>query len=329
MPRGAKNAGKTARPPEPTGEEREDAGAPPRGVWSGSISFGLLQIPVTIYTAEQKSQEIRFHMLDKTDLSRVRYERVNARTGKPVEWKDIVKGYEIEPDSYVVIEPEDLEKANVKATQTIDIQDFVPADRIEPEFFSTPYYLAPAPRAKKAYVLLREALERKKAVAIATFVLRTREHLVAIMPVGQALMLEILRFGHELRRAEDVPIPHETTAEAAIAERELRMAEQLIEGMMTDWQPRRYKDRYHDDVLELIEEKAKTGTTRAHHAVKPGAVATDVVDLLELLRKSVAVRGKPGGAAANDAANGSKAGPPGGKKARTRLGRGRKKTEAA
>lgn len=307
------------------GADEAGARTPPRGLWSGSISFGLLQIPVMLYTAEQRSQEIHFHLLDKNDLSRVRYERVNTQTGKPVEWKDIVKGYEIEPDNYVVIDPEELEKANVKATQTIDIQDFVPADQIEPEFFATPYYLVPALRAKKAYVLLREALERKEAVAIATFVLRTREHLVAIMPVGDALMLEILRFGHELRRAEDIPIPHETTKDAAIADRELAMAEQLIEGMMSDWQPDKYKDRYHADVLELIEEKARTGTTRAHHTRTTGAVATDVVDLLDLLKKSVAAQGKGGEAATNDAA-GAKGGP---RKARAKGARGRRKTEAA
>ena len=308
------HAAKTEEATTDDGEER--ASAPARGLWSGSISFGLLQIPVTLYTAEKRSQEIHFHLLDKHDMSRVRYERVNAETGKPVEWKDIVKGYEYEPDTYIVIEPDELAKANVKATQTIDIQDFVPADQIEPEFFDTPYYVVPQARARKAYVLLREALQRKKAVAVATFVLRTREHLVAIMPVGDALMLETLRFGHELRRAEDVPIPHEKPKDVAIADRELAMAEQLITGMLTDWEPARYKDRYRQDVLALIEEKAKTGKTHAHNARAGGAVATDVVDLLDLLKKSVAQKGKP--AAANDEG-------PRPKKAR----RSKKKSEAA
>ena len=290
---------------------------PGRGLWSGSISFGLLQIPVTLYTAERRTEEIRFRQLDKTDLSPIRYERVNASTGKPVEWKDIVKGYEYEPDTYVVLEPDDLKKANVKATQTLDIQDFVHVDQIDPAFFETPYYVIPQKRAQKAYVLLREALKKKNAVAIATFVLRTREHLCALMPVGNAIMLEVLRFGHELRRPKDMPLP--SKSESPIGERELEMAERLIDGMMSDWEPAKYRDRFHADVMKMIEEKARTGTVKAKLGTTKGAAATGVVDLLELLKKSVAQKGGP--AHANDS-NGKKAPP---KKAR----RSPRKHEAA
>jgi DNA end-binding protein Ku len=265
--------------------------APGRGIWSGSISFGLLQIPVALYPAEQRAEEIHFRLLDKHDLSPIRYERVSSSTGKPVEWKDIVKGYELEPETFVVLDKEDLDKANVKKTQTIDIQDFVPADEIDPAFFDTPYFVVPQKRATKAYVLLREALRKMNAVAIATFVLRTREHLVALMPVGDAIMLEILRFGHELRHAEDMPLP--SRAEQAIGKRELDMAEQLIKGMMTAWDPSKYRDRYYADVMKMIEEKAKTGTTRPHHEAVRGTVANDVVDLLALLKKSVEGKGGP------------------------------------
>jgi DNA end-binding protein Ku len=275
----------------------ESTAAAGRGIWSGSISFGLLQIPVSLYTAERRAEEIHFRQLDKKDLSPIRYERVNSSTGKPVEWKDIVKGYEYEPDNYVVLEPDDLKKANVKATQTLDIQDFVPVDQIDPAFFETPYYLVPQKRATKAYVLLREALEKKKAVAVATFVLRTREHLAALMPVGDAIMLEILRFGHELRKPKDLPLPHKK--EASIGDRELAMAEQLIDGMMTEWEPEKYRDRFHADVMKMIEEKAKTGTVKGKALKTRGEVANDVVDLLALLKKSVAQKGKAGHA--NDA----------------------------
>jgi len=286
-----------------------------RGIWTGSISFGLLQIPVTLIPAESRAEELHFRLLDKRDLSPVRYERVSTATGKPVQWKDIVKGYEIEKDNFVVIEPEDLAKANVKATQTIDIQDFVPRDQIDPAYFERPYFMVPQPRAMKAYVLLREALEKKGAVAIATFVLRTREHLVAIMPVGDALMLEILRFGHELKDADDIPLPDATDVKS-VSDRELAMAEQLIEGMMTDWNPRKYKDKYYRDVMKIIEEKAKTGEVTEHHARMTGTVASDdMVDLLDLLKKSVAKSGR----AANDAR-------PGPKKARARAGNGSRKT---
>lgn len=294
-------------------------GAPAaRGIWSGSISFGLLQIPVTLFPAESRAQELHFRMLDKHDLSPIRFERVNASTGKKVEWKDIVKGFEYEPDEFVVLEKGDLEKANVRATQTIDIQDFVPADDIDPAFFETPYFLVPQRRATKAYVLLREALAKKKAVAIATFVLRTREHLVALMPVGDAIMLEMLRFGHELRDADDVPLPRETVKSADVGARELTMAEQLVEGMMTKWDPSKYKDRYYRDVMKMIEEKAKVGTARERHTEVRGQVATDVVDLLDLLKRSVA----------GEQADGKRAHAPRGgvKKARTHR---RKKTEAA
>ncbi len=263
-----------------------------RGIWTGSISFGLLQIPVTIYPAESRADELHFRMLDKRDLSPVRYERVSSTTGKPVEWKDIVKGFELAKDEFVVIEPEDFAKANVKASQTIDIQDFVPGDQIDPAFFETPYYLIPNKRATKAYFLLRETLAKKSAVAIATFVLRTREHLVAIMPSAEGeepcLMLEILRFGHELKDSGDLPIPSPSDD---LSSRELAMAEQLVEGMMTDWDPSKYKDRFYRDMMKVIDEKAKTGAVKEHHAKTTGTVANDVVDLLDLLKKSVAKAG--------------------------------------
>jgi DNA end-binding protein Ku len=266
-----------------------------RGIWSGSISFGLLQIPVTLYTAESRQEELHFRMLDKKDLAPIRFERVSSSSGKPVAWKDIVKGYEIEKDNFVVIEPEDFEKANVKATKTIDIQDFVPLDQIDEIYFETPYYVVPQPRATKAYLLLREALEKKGAAAIATFVLRTREHLVAVLPKDGALVLEVLRFGHELKDVKDMPVPSKAEGKS-ITTREVAMAEQLIEGMMTDWDPTKYKDVYYRDVMKIIEEKAKNGEAKERHAEVKGTVAHDVVDLLDLLKKSVAK-----GGAANDA----------------------------
>ncbi len=266
-----------------------------RGIWSGSISFGLLQIPVTLYTAESRAEELHFRMLDKKDLSPIKFERVSSSSGKPVAWKDIVKGYEIEKDEFVVVEPEDFEKANVKATKTIDIQDFVPFDQIDSRYFETPYYVVPQERATKAYVLLREALEKKGAAAIATFVLRTREHLVCIMPKDDALILEVMRFGHELKDVKDMPLPSKSDAKA-ISTREVAMAEQLIEGMMTDWDPTKYKDVYYRDVMSIIKEKAKNGEAKERHTEVHGTVAHDVVDLLDLLKKSVAK-----GGAANDA----------------------------
>ena len=279
----------TAHTHETAAENDEgESVSPGRGIWSGSISFGLLQIPVTLHTAERRAEEIHFRQLDKKDLSPIKYERVSSATGKPVEWKDIVKGYEYEPDNFVVLDPKDLKRANVKATQTLDIQDFVPADQIDPAFFETPYYIVPQKRATKAYVLLREALKKKNALAVATFVLKTREHLCALMPVGNAIMLEVLRFGHELRKPKDMPLPGK---DASIGDRELAMAEQLIDGMMSDWEPGKYKDRFYGDVMKMIEEKAKTGSFKPKVTKERGAVANDVVDLLDLLKRSVAGKG--------------------------------------
>lgn len=266
-----------------------------RGIWNGSISFGLLQIPVTLYTAESRQEELHFRMLDKKDLAPIKFERVSSSSGKPVAWKDIVKGFEIEKDEFVVVEPEDFAKANVKASKTIDIQDFVPLDQIDPVYFETPYYVVPEDRAAKAYVLLREALQKKGAAAIATFVLRTREHLVCVMPKDDALVLEVLRFGHELKDVKDLPLPSKAD-EKAISAREVAMAEQLIDGMMTDWDPTKYKDVYYRDVMAIIEEKAKNGEAKERHTETRGEVAHDVVDLLDLLERSVAK-----GGAANDA----------------------------
>lgn len=322
MARKAAHARKEEEAPVET-EETESAGRARgragRSIWTGSISFGLLQIPISLYTAENRSEELHFRMLDKHDLSPIRFERVNASTGKKVEWTDIVKGFEYERDTFVVLEKGDLEKANVKATQTIDIQDFVPLDEIDPEFFDTPYYVVPQKRAIKAYVLLRRALAEKKAAAIATFVLRTKEYLCALMPVGEAIMLEILRFGHELKDRGDMPLPSKRD-EPDLGDRELKMAQQLIEGMMTSWDPSKYRDRYYRDVMKMIQEKAKTGVAKAHHAEVRGTVASDVVDLLELLKKSVSAKG---GAANEQERTRTKR--PGLKKARPR---GRKKKVA-
>ena len=320
-------ARKSAAKPRETEQSSTDAREPAsasRGIWSGSISFGLLQIPITLFAAESRLEEIHFRLLDKAHLAPIKYQRVSSATGKPVEWNDIVKGYEIDKDEFVVLEPDDLAKANVRATQTVDIQDFVPADQIDPAFFDTPYYVVPQKRATKAYVLLRRALEHKSAVAIASFVLRTREHLCALMPVGEAIMLETLRFGHELKRADDIPLPR-ATDEQLVGDRELQMAEQLVEGMLAEWNPSKYKDHYYADVMAMIEEKSRTGTAKEKHTGVPGKVATDVVDLLDLLKKSVARQGKSARASANDqSAAGAQRGP---KKAAPRSHR--KKTEAA
>jgi DNA end-binding protein Ku len=279
--------GRAPRKAEPADAgDTKDGGGTRRALWSGSISFGLLQIPVSLHTAEE-SNEIPFHQLDRHDLSPIHYQRVNAGTGKEVAWKDIVRGYEHAPGEYVVIEDKDLAAANVEATQTIDLEDFVDVKTILPTFFERPYYVAPGKRAEKAYALFRDALERKKVVAVGTVVIRTRQHLCAIFPQKNVLVLEILRFAHDLRGTEGLPLPAKS-AGARVDPRELAMAEQLIDSMRADWEPEKYRDRYHDDVLALIARKVKTGKVTA--PAKRAAPRSNVVDLMSLLRKSVEAR---------------------------------------
>ncbi|MFO0614124.1 MAG: Ku protein [Polyangiaceae bacterium] len=213
------------------------------------------------------------------------YKRVNAKTGREVEWRNIVKAYEYD-DELVVLDDDDLAKANVKATKTIDIRDFVPRASLDPTFFETPYYVVPRKESTKAYVLLRDALEKKQAVAIASFVMRTREHLVALVPLGDALVLEVIRFGHELRRPKELGLPH-LPSTRTLGERELGMGEKLVESMMTEWDPSRYRDTYHNDVLAIVKQKAKHGETTARKQPGAAAPATNVVDLFDLLKKSL------------------------------------------
>jgi DNA end-binding protein Ku len=271
-----------------SGSEDDDEGHGRRALWSGSISFGLLQIPVSLHTAEQ-TKEIKFHQLDRHDLAPIHYQRVNASTGKVVEWKDIVRGYEYASGEYVVIDDDDLAAANVEATQTIDLQDFVDVRTILPTYFERPYYIAPGKRAEKAYTLFREALERKKVVAVGTVVIRTRQHLCAIFPQDDLLVLELLRFAHDLRGTEGIPLPKPDAKGARVTPREREMAEELIESMRSDWKPARYQDTYYDDLMALIERKAKTG--KIEKPAKRAAPRSNVVDLMTLLRKSVEARG--------------------------------------
>ena len=212
-----------------------------RALWKGSISFGLVNIPIELHTAVRDHRP-KFRMLHAQDKSPVKYERVCIRDGHAVAWEDLVKGYEYAKGHFVILTKDDFKAAAVEKTRTIDIIDFVQADAIDDHFFETPYYIVPQKRSTKAYVLLREALKKKKAIAVATFVLRTREHLCALMPVGDAIMLEVLRFGHELRKPKDMVLPGK---DASIGDRELAMAEQLIEGMMTDWEPAKYRDHFY------------------------------------------------------------------------------------
>jgi DNA end-binding protein Ku len=261
----------------------------PRSLWKGSIAFGLVQIPVGLYPATE-SDDIALHMLDKRDFSPVGYERINKSNGKKVPWDDVVRGYEYRKGKYVALSEAELVEANVEATQTIDILDFVSAEDIEPVFFDRPYYVAPVKSGRKAYGLLRETLKRSGKAAIAKVVIRTRQHVAALLPRGAALVLILLRFGHEIRPAKGLELPENNLKKLGVTPKEISMAERLVGDMVGKFEPEKYRDEYRDDLLALIKKKAKAGEvntpSRATH--KPQARKTaQVIDLMELLKQSV------------------------------------------
>lgn len=266
-----------------------------RAIWKGSISFGLVNIPVGLYTAEQRD-DISMHLLDRRNMSRVRYKRVNEETGREVPWDEIVHGYEYGDGQYVVLSDEDLKRANPEATQTIDIVGFVDEDEISPLYFDKPYYLGAQKKGEKSYALLREALKRTGKVGIALVVIRTRQYLAAVIPQGDLLVLELLRFGHELRQAEDLDLP----GGGEVSARELEMAERLVEGMVTEWDPSQYRDEYRDDLKALIRERVAAGQTEGVDEPAPEPKRPEggkVVDLMALLKRSLDEREAGGGAA--------------------------------
>jgi DNA end-binding protein Ku len=266
-----------------------------RSIWKGSITFGLVEIPVGIVTGEEAS-ELAFHQIDKRTFSRVGMNRVNKDTGKEVPWGEIVRGFEYEPDEYVVLTDEDLRRANAKATRTIEIEDFVEQSEIDPVYYEKPYYLEPLKKGSKSYALLRETLARTGKVGIASIVLRPRQRMAALMVRGGVLVLEMLRYEYELRDPKklDLQVPEEDVTKLGISDREIKLAERLVKDMTARWNPKKYKDSYREDVLAMIQKKIKSGQT--HVIEEPSAGEEDegpkreVLDLMPLLKKSVESR---------------------------------------
>ena len=214
-----------------------------RALWKGAISFGLVHIPVGLYSAVQ-THELDLTMLDRRDFSPVGYKRYNKKTGKDVTWDDIVKGYEYEEDEYVVLSDEDLKRANVEATGTIDIQAFVDAADVPLTYYEQPYYLAPSKGGAKVYALLRETLRKAGKIGIATVVIRTKQHLCALVCIDDKIVLNTLRYEAEIRDAEELKLPPATAKAAGISDKELQMALSLVEGMSEEWKPEQYRDTY-------------------------------------------------------------------------------------
>ncbi len=262
-----------------------------RPIWTGTLSFGLLNVPVSLMSGE-RSVDLHFRMLDGRTDTPVRYERVNAETGEEVPWKEIVKAFEYEKGNYVVLEPEDIKSAASEGHEAVEVEAFVDADAIGPEYFEKPYVLVPGKKAEKGYVLFRETLKRTCKIGVARVVIRTREYLSAVMPNGDALMLMLLRYPQELVDASDYPIPEGTSSRHRISPKELQMAEQLIESMSGEWKPGDYRDEFRDRLREVIEKRLKSKgvvTPPAGDDMEtPENAATNVVDFMALLQKSLA-----------------------------------------
>lgn len=272
----------------------------PRSIWKGAISFGLVTIPVGLVSAEDKGKEIAFHNLDKESMSRVRQKRVSETTGDEVPWDDIVKGYEYSKGQYVVLEPEEIDAANPRATHTIDIVAVVCAECIDKPYYNKPYYVVPEGAGRKPYALLREVLRKNNQVAVARVVMRTRQYLAAMFPEGDALVLDLLRYHDELRSAGDLDLPSSDLSEVNVTEAEMKLADQLIAALVTEWKPEEYEDTYRNDLLDLIKKKVEEGgKTITEMPGKPAAPGGQVVDIMELLRQSVeAAESEKGGGSA-------------------------------
>jgi len=261
-----------------------------RGLWKGAISFGLVNVPVELFSAEKRSSELDLTMLDKRDLAPVGYKRYNKSTGEDVPWAEIVKGYEYDDDKYVVLSDEDFRRANVEASKTVDIQAFVDLKDIPPLYFQTPYYLAPGKRGEKAYALLRDAMKKTGKAGIATVVIRTRQYLAAVVPQDDVLLMDTLRYADEIKAADELGVPSGALRHKVSA-KEIDMALRLIEDMSEKWQPEKFKDTYRDDLMARIKEKIKEGQTEEITPPEKGEKAparADVIDLMALLKKSVA-----------------------------------------
>jgi DNA end-binding protein Ku len=250
-----------------------------RSIWSGALSFGLVNIPIKLYSATGGT-ELEFDMLHKTDLSPIRYMRVCRADGKEIPYQDIVKGYEYQKGDYVILTDEDFKKANVRKTKSIDIVDFVDKDEIDVVYFEKPYYLEPDKGAAKPYALLREALKKSNKVAVAKFVLRNREHLAIVKPDEKVLVLNQMRFQNELRSPSELTLPKEDEAD----EKEVKMALALIDQLTEHFDPKKHKDSYTAELKEMIADKAKG------KPLKPKGEApepTKVPDLMAVLKASL------------------------------------------
>lgn len=260
-----------------------------RPIWTGTLSFGLLNVPVSLMSGERKV-DLHFRMLDSRDKNPIRFERVNAETGEEVPWKDIVKAFEYSKGNYVTVEKEDIQSAAPESHESVEVEAFVDAGSINHRYFEKPYILVPGKKAEKGYVLLRETLKASKKIGIARVVIRTREYLCAVMPEEDALVLILLRYPQELADPADYKLPTGKASQYRITPKEMEMAKQLISSMSGKWAPDDYHDEFRERLQAIIQKrvKAKGATTKiVESSAEPEDAATNVVDFMSLLQKSL------------------------------------------
>src|SRR5690242_9469178 len=251
-----------------------------RALWKGSISFGLVNIPIELHTAVRNHRP-KFRMLHAKDKSPVKFERVCLRDGHPVAWEDLVKGYEYSKGHFVIMTKEDFQAAAVEKTRTVDIVDFVKAEEIDDRFFETPYYLVPVKGGERAYALLREAIRESGRIGIAKFILRDAQHLAAVEVIEDAIVLSVMRFADELVDVKQFEFP----AAHGVRKQELDMAKALVNSLAADWDPAKYTDQYRENLLRIIQGKMKGKHVELEPEAEPRQA--EVVDLMERLRRSL------------------------------------------
>jgi DNA end-binding protein Ku len=267
-----------------------------RPIWKGHISFGLVNVPVVLNAAERKAGDLSFRMIDSRNSARVRYERVNEETGEEVPWDKIVKGYEYEDGNYVLMSEEELQHASPEMTRTIEIEQFVDLEDIDVRYFERPYVLVPGSKGEKGYVLLREAIREAGKAGIARVVIRARQYLAALIPQGDALVLELLRYDQELIDLKDFELPSSDLRQNGVSRKEIDLASKLIDGMTSRWNASKFHDEYREALMKLVQKKVAAGQTEAIEEVEEDeAPIRQTINFMDVLKKSVAhaSKGRP------------------------------------
>jgi len=297
MARSSKTAKKSPARPASAAAPSEGRGTHGHVLWKGAITFGLVLVPVELHSAAKKTS-LDLSMLEKKTNQPIGYKRINKITGKEVPYENIVKGYEYEKGQYVVLGDEDFKRANPKATQTVEILEFVEAGQIPVMYYDTPYYLVPSKQGAKVYALLRETMKKAGCVAVATVIIQTRQHLAALIPDERMLLLNTLRFADEIRDSADLHFPEAGADRAGVKSGEIAMAQKLIDSMRGEWDPSQYHDTYHEDIMARVHEKIKAGQTSEvpePEKAGPPRRTAEVIDLMALLKNSIpgAKKGAP------------------------------------